>query len=76
MALILNVKSITWHAEDETPDEDIPPTSFQIELSDQWIIDYLTNEFSDAENPMVQDVIEDKYPFLYEGLNFEINQVN
>lgn len=79
MALILNVKSITWDiTEDDLADNpgELPPTSFQIELSDEQIKDILEDALDDDNNGELTRLIEGKYPFCYEGAYFEINQVS
>jgi len=72
MTLILNVKSITWDLTDDDANLERPPTTFQIELSNDWINDFIERELSDPEAQVLSDLIEDKYPFCYEDVNFNI----
>ena len=75
MAVILNVKEITWDITDDdlvdNPGE-LPPTSFQIELSDDYVKEIILEALEDVDNYRLTSLIESVHPFCYEDLYFTV----
>ena len=70
--ITINVKDIVWDlTEDDLAEADLPPISFEILLSKEWILDYLKNDL-DTENPILTDLIEDQYPFCLKDIDYEL----
>ena len=68
------IHNIEWDlTEDDLAEGTPPPTSFEIELTEKWIIEMLDIWFRHEGDDTLTDLIEDKYPFcFYNSINFEI----
>jgi hypothetical protein len=68
--ITIMINNIEWDlTEYDLAEAELPPTAFQIELSNEWIKDMIRNTFDTQD---LIELIEDKYPFCFQEIDYEI----